>query len=389
MTDNMELMVIDPNAAILSAKARYETLRQLIKEILVEGVDYGTIPGTEKPCLYKAGSEKLCSTFGFDPRFEVLDKIENFSDESGLFHYTILCRLIHIGTGAEIATGIGSCNSKENRYRWRWVQEEDIPAYLDKKTLRKKDSTVSEPQFAVDKAETTGQYGKPAEYWQRFKDAIANRTAYAGSRKTAKGTEMATWNIPGTIWRIPNDEIFTLANTIQKMATKRALVAATLIGTNASETFSQDLEDMMDFSADFVSGKATPVVKTLPVEETTSLEKKDEPATSPAADKIIVDTEADKLKAAKEAKEKELEAERENLMKALVGDGKAFATATDVKDQIVMLGYKSYAEMREKLSYEAIVAELTPKKAEAVLQNEPTPAATNGATDKPAAKKAK
>jgi hypothetical protein len=46
-----------------------------------------------------------------------------------------------------------------------------------------------------------------------------------------------------TLYRIPNPDVADLVNTIQKMAQKRALVAATLIATSASEFFTQDVED--------------------------------------------------------------------------------------------------------------------------------------------------
>jgi hypothetical protein len=44
--------------------------------------------------------------------------------------------------------------------------------------------------------------------------------------------------------RVANPDIADSVNTIQKMAHKRALVAAVLIATNASEFYSQDVEDM-------------------------------------------------------------------------------------------------------------------------------------------------
>lgn len=372
-----QITIIDPNAAILNAKARYETLRQLIKEILVEGIDYGTIPNTDKPCLYKAGSEKLCSTFGFDPRFEVLDKIEDFRDEHGLFNYNIKCSLVHISSGLEIATGIGSCNSKESKYRWRWVREDEIPSYLDKKTLRKRNGMITEPEFAIDKAETMGKYGKPAEYWAAFENAMTNGTAIKGSRdKKGGGGTYVTWTIGGDEYRIPNDEIFSLANTIQKMATKRALVAATLIGTNASDLFTQDLDEMSDFSADFIPGKAT--------------------AVAPSPEKIIVDDEADKkklaeaeaaakLKAEVEAAEKAITAEREKLSAELVGQGKRFATTEELGARIKSLGYENYAQMRKSMKFEEVLVNLkvVPDTEPILSSAEPVPAAaTNGSKAK-------
>ena len=47
------------------------------------------------------------------------------------------------------------------------------------------------------------------------------------------------------VGRIVNDNPADQVNTIDKMAQKRALVAATLIAVNASEFFTQDLEDMV------------------------------------------------------------------------------------------------------------------------------------------------
>jgi hypothetical protein len=44
--------------------------------------------------------------------------------------------------------------------------------------------------------------------------------------------------------RIINPDIADQVNTLQKMAQKRALIAATLIGVNASEYFTQDLDDL-------------------------------------------------------------------------------------------------------------------------------------------------
>ena len=50
-------------------------------------------------------------------------------------------------------------------------------------------------------------------------------------------------DVDTTLYRIPNPDAADVVNTIQKMAQKRALVAATLIATSASEFFTQDVED--------------------------------------------------------------------------------------------------------------------------------------------------
>ncbi len=47
------------------------------------------------------------------------------------------------------------------------------------------------------------------------------------------------------VGRVPNAEIADQVNTIQKMAMKRALIGTTLLAVNASEFFTQDVEDMV------------------------------------------------------------------------------------------------------------------------------------------------
>jgi hypothetical protein len=103
---------------------------------------------------------------------------------------------------------------------------------------------LCEFEFAIERAETTGTYGKPAEHWQRFRDAIRTETARPVEKLTRRGNSVA-WEIDvdTALYRIPNPDVADVVNTIQKMAQKRALVAATLIATSASEFFTQDVED--------------------------------------------------------------------------------------------------------------------------------------------------
>jgi hypothetical protein len=143
-----------------------------------------------------------------------------------------------------IAEADGSCNSRESKYRWRWVGVQDIPENLRGANLTKRGGTTSEFDFAIDKAETGGQYGKPAAYWQAFRDAIEAGTARKITKKTKAGKEMAAWEIDTTVYRVPNEDIASQVNTVQKMSQKRAFVAVTLIGVNASEFFTQDVEDL-------------------------------------------------------------------------------------------------------------------------------------------------
>jgi len=115
--------------------------------------------------------------------------------------------------------------------------------------------TLFEFDFAIERAETTGTYGKPAEHWQRFRDAIRAGTARSVEKLTRRGKSVA-WEIDvdTALYRIPNPDGADVVNTIQKMAQKRALVAATLLATSASEFFTQDMEDADHFGRSVDTG---------------------------------------------------------------------------------------------------------------------------------------
>jgi hypothetical protein len=97
------------------AKERIAMLQSFIRDMMVENVDYGIIPGTDKRCLFKSGAEKLCDIFGFSKRIDIVSRIENF--EKGIFHYEVKAILISKRNGEVEAEGVGSCNNMERKFR--------------------------------------------------------------------------------------------------------------------------------------------------------------------------------------------------------------------------------------------------------------------------------
>ena len=238
---------IAPVADIDTALARYTAFKEFVSKVLIKDRDYGEIPGTNKPTLLKPGAEKLSAFFGIRPVFILQDSVNDWTgaDHGGepFFFREYKCQGFR--NGELIGEGIGSCNSWEKKYRYRWISEAEIPATVDKSTLEFVDGTISEFAFAVDKGETSGKYGKPAEYWKRFRDAISSGTAKQIKRKTKKGDDMDAWEIGGKVYAVPNHDPADQVNTIDKMAQKRSLVAMVLITTNASDYFTQDMEDFV------------------------------------------------------------------------------------------------------------------------------------------------
>ena len=228
---------------------RREAMVQFVKQILVEGEDYGEIPGVKKKVLMKPGAEKLSSFFGMEPSFEQVEEIADWTGvkHSGEMFYYIRYRCSLYRDGRRVGSGEGSCNTWESKYRYRWVAEEQVPLGFDKDKLQQQDGTrrFTEFDFAIEKAETSGKYGKPVEHWQMFRDAIDNGTAVRGEKEMKNGKKGITFTIAvgARMFRVPNPDIADQVNTVQKMAQKRAFIAAILIGTGASQFFTQDLDD--------------------------------------------------------------------------------------------------------------------------------------------------
>ncbi len=187
------------------------------------GLDYGIIPGTTKPTLFKPGAEKITKLLGLSDQYIVLEKVENW--DKPLFFYTVKCSLVYINTGDLISEGLGSCNSREGRYRWR--------------ESKRKCPECGAEAIIKGKAEYGGG-------WLCFK-----KQGGCGY-KWDDGAEVIEKQ---TIGRIENDDIFSLVNTFLKMAEKRALVDAALHAGRLSEVFTQDIEDIGSMAGDFPAGE--------------------------------------------------------------------------------------------------------------------------------------
>ncbi len=210
-----ELVRYEPGRALTPvmnltlAKSRLAEFQQFVREYMVEGEDYGLIPGTPKKTLYKPGADKLCELYGLSDSYRIIDRLVDF--DRGLFDYEIECTLSR--DGQPVATGLGSCSSFEGKYRWR-------------------DSKYKCPQC-----------GKET--------IIRGKEEYGGGwlcfqKKGGCGAKFPVGDpqIEGqTIGQVENEDIATLKNTILKMSKKRAKVDATLAATRSSGVFTQDIGD--------------------------------------------------------------------------------------------------------------------------------------------------
>ena len=101
-------LVLAPVMDLRLAKQRLSEFQEFVHEYLRDGEDFGIIPGTPKPTLYKSGADKLCELYGLSASYTILSKVEDF--DRGLFDYTIECVLVSRVTGQVVSSGLGCCS---------------------------------------------------------------------------------------------------------------------------------------------------------------------------------------------------------------------------------------------------------------------------------------
>ena len=193
----VEIIPAEPSMGIMERpytgaeiKAQVNMIQEVMDAVMKDGHHYGVIPGTGgKPTLLKPGAEKLNLTFRISPRIVVEDL--GGPDE---IRYRVLCKAYHIVSGDFLGDGIGEASSNEEKYKWR---RSVVNAEFDE--------TTEDRRRDVYKKNRQGAYVK-------VKQVRTN----------------------------PAD----IANTVLKMAKKRAMIDMTLTVTAASDVFAQDYEDM-------------------------------------------------------------------------------------------------------------------------------------------------
>jgi len=196
--------VIEHRESLTAAEIRSQVVRiqEVMTAVMKKDTHFGVIPGTNKPTLYKAGSEVLLTTF----RISVEPEVEDLSTSDEV-RYRVKAVGRHQTSGIVIGIGLGECSSSEDKYRWR--------------------RAVCDEEFAETDAD------RKREKWMK------------GGGDPYKQRQVRT---------VPAD----VANTVLKMAKKRAQIDLTLTALAASDIFTQDLEDAPEELRDTVSDTERP-----------------------------------------------------------------------------------------------------------------------------------
>lgn len=165
-------------------------VQEVMQAVMQKDVHYGIVPGSKKPSLYKPGAEVLAVSFHIAPSF----RVEDLSDGDQI-RYRVTAVGTHQATGIVMGEGMGECSSNEEKYKWR-------------RAVCKEEWDLTPPD----------------------------------RRRVKFGTWQGKTQLTDQVRTEPAD----IANTVLKMAIKRAQVAMTLNVTAASDCFTQDIEDLPD-----------------------------------------------------------------------------------------------------------------------------------------------
>lgn len=179
-------------------RAQVNLMQDVMLEVMKDGTHFGVIPGTKQKSLYKAGAEKIMSTFRLaaDPEVTELGR-------DGEIHYRVKVS-IRSASGQFLGAGIGECSSSEEKYAWR--------------------GAVHSKEW-----DATPENRRRVKYLRDGREIQQVRTN-------------------------PAD----VSNTILKMAKKRGLIDGVLTVTAASDLFTQDIEDLPDEVVAEIVGRAPP-----------------------------------------------------------------------------------------------------------------------------------
>jgi len=204
-----EAVVARGELSVAEIVEQKDKIRQVMESVMTSGIHYGLIPGVNKPSLFKPGAEAINVALRLAPHYDS----EKIFHEDG--HLTVIakCTLKHIPTDLTIATGEGLCTTKENRYAYR--------------NAKRRCPNCGKETIIKGKAEYGGG-------WVCWKKEGGCGSTYA------EDEIMITQQEEG---KVANPDLADLYNTVLKMADKRALIAAVLNGTAASDVFTQDVED--------------------------------------------------------------------------------------------------------------------------------------------------
>lgn len=205
-----QTVAVDRPLTLDEIHEQLEFIKAVMAREMKEGHDYGKVPGCgDKPGLFQPGAQKLCLTFRLSPKVgkEVLRDFGNHHRE---YEFTLTL----VSASGREWDGVGTCSTLESKYRYRKAE--------------RRCPQCGKHTIIVGKEEYGGGY-----ICFKKKGGCGAKFAYSDPKIANQPAGKVEHDNPADYW-----------NTVRKMAFKRALVHASIMATNTSELWSQDIEDI-------------------------------------------------------------------------------------------------------------------------------------------------
>jgi hypothetical protein len=219
-----------------SLAQRMNRMIEVQRDVMKPDVDYGKIPGCDKPTLLKPGAELLCMTFRIGDRMALGYPMREI-DQDGNITFTVIMEFYDQSTGITIGQGMGVASTAEEKYAWK-------------------------------RAVCQAEYDNTPDHMRRLK-------YYKDG-----GTQIQIHTNPKDV-----------ENTVAKMSKKRAKVDGCLNVLAASRVFAQDLEDLPEGLEGEDTSRSTKPRVTMPTQRAATAPTQ---AAAPAAG-VISESQAKRL----------------------------------------------------------------------------------------------
>lgn len=189
-----ELQTVEKNSVQAMVDPRMMTdrinkIHKLAKSVMRNGIHFGTIPGCgDRKSLLLPGAQVLKASFKIASRY-IIEDLSTPGEKT----FRVSAEIFDQGNGTVLGYGVGECSSNEEKFAWR--------------------KAVCDEEFAA-------------------------------TPENLKRIKFSQWNGKVTQTKQIRTNPADVANTVLKMATKRADIHGTINVTSASEVFTQDLEDL-------------------------------------------------------------------------------------------------------------------------------------------------
>lgn len=257
---NNAMTIIEAGKETLTAvqvRAQVNLIQEVMKAVMKKDTHYGVVPGCgNKPTLLKAGAEVLATTFRLSVDPEVIDLSTHEE-----IRYRVRVKLTS-SNGSFVGIGIGEGSTNEEKFMWR-------------------------------KAVCDEEFNATPEDRRRVKWAKGEKGPYSINQVR---TNMAD-----------------IANTVLKMAKKRAQVDAILTATAASDIFTQDIEDLPEEVREEVAHGDNDGAKSSKPQTTAPQAKPSTPAPKTSGVRLISENQAKRFYAIAKGKGMDADTQKEWL----------------------------------------------------------------------------